>query len=97
MGTYEKEEGMLVDVDGVNPAFKNKVIEIVEGIQEPMTFTLSTEKGTAPQSIVFECSEEDPDKVVPFLKGTLKRSELGNIMMFRVTPHGQYMWIPKRS
>jgi hypothetical protein len=34
---------------------------------------------------------------VPFLKSTLKRSELGNIMMFRVTPHGQYMWIPKRS
>ena len=71
---------MLVDVDGVNPAFKTKVIEIVEGIADPMT-----------------CTEEDPDKVVPFLKGTLKKSELGSIMMFRVTPHGQYMWIPKRS
>ena len=88
---------MLVDVDGVNPAFKARVIEIVEGIAEPMTFTLTDNKGTSPQSLVFECSEEDPDKVVPFLKGTLKRSELGSIMMFRVTPHGQYMWIPKRS
>ena len=87
---------MLVDVDGVNPAFKNRVIEIVEGIAEPMTFKLTTEKGTSPQSLVFECTEEDPDKVVPFLKGTLKKSELGNITMFRVTPHGQYMWIPKR-
>lgn len=88
---------MLVDVDGVNPAFKAKVIEIVEGIAEPMTFKLTTEKGTSPQSLVFDCTEEDPDKVVPFLKGTLKKSELGNIMLFRVTPHGQYMWIPKRS
>ena len=88
---------MLVDVDGVNPAFKAKTLEIIEGITEPMTFKLTTEKGTSPQSLVFECSEEDPDKVVPFLKGALKRSELGSIMMFRVTPHGQYMWIPKRS
>ena len=88
---------MLVDVDGVNPAFKAKVIEIVEGIAEPMTFKLTTEKGTSPQSLVFDCTEDDPDKVVPFLKGTLKKSELGNIMLFRVTPHGQYMWIPRRS
>jgi hypothetical protein len=88
---------MLVDVDGVNPAFREKVIAMVEGITEPMTFKLSSEKGVSPQSVVFECSEEDPDKVVPFLKGYIKRSELGNIMMFRVTPHGQFMWIPKRS
>ena len=88
---------MLVDVDGVNPAFKNRVIEIVEGLTDPMSFKLTDNKGTSPQSLVFECTEEDPDKVVPFLKGALKRSELGSIMMFRVTPHGQYMWIPKRS
>ena len=88
---------MLVDIDGVNPAFKAKVIEIVEGIADPMTFKLTNEKGTSPQALVFECTEEDPDKVVPFLKGALKRSELGSIMMFRVTPHGQYMWIPRRS
>lgn len=87
---------MLVDIDGVNPAFKDKTIEIVEGITEPMTFKLSDVKGTTPQALVFECSEEDPDVVVPFLKSTLKKSELGNIMLFRVTPHGQYMWIPKR-
>ena len=87
---------MLVDVDGVNPAFRDKVITMVEGITEPMTFKLSSEKGVSPQSVVFECSEEDPDKVVPFLKGFIKKSELGNIMMFRVTPHGQFMWIPRR-
>ena len=87
---------MLVDVDGVNPAFKTKVIEIVEGIADPMTFKLTNEKGTSPQSLVFECTEEDPDKVVPFLKGFIKKSELGAVMMFRVTPHGQFMWIPRR-
>ena len=87
---------MLVDVDGVNPMFRDKVIELVEGIEDPMTFKLSPEKGTSPQSLVFECSEEDPDKVVPFLKGFIKKSELGAVMMFRVTPHGQFMWIPRR-
>jgi len=87
---------MLVDIDGVNPAFRDQVVELVEGIKEPMTFKLTNEKGTAPQSLVFECTEEDPDKVVPFLKGTIKKSPLGNILMFRVTPHGQFMWIPKR-
>ena len=87
---------MLVDVDGVNPAFKDKTVKLIESIEGPMTFTLTTEKGTSPQSLVFECNEEDPDKVVPFLKSQIKRSELGNIMMFRVTPHGQFMWIPKR-
>ena len=88
---------MLVDVDGVNPAFRDKVIAMVEGITEPMTFKLSTEKGNAAQSVVFECSEEDPDKVVPFLKSYIKRSELGNIMMFNVAPFGQAMWMPKRK
>ena len=87
---------MLVDIDGVNPAFRDKVIELVEGISEPMTFKLTNEKGTSQFSLVFDCSEEDPDKVVPFLKGYIKKSELGNIMMFRVTPHGQFMWVPKR-
>lgn len=88
---------MLVDIDGVNPAFKNRTIEIVEGLTGPMSFKITNTKGTSPQSLVFECTEEDPDKVVPFLKSALKKSELGSIMMFRVTPHGQYMWIPKRS
>lgn len=87
---------MLVDIDGVNPAFRDQVVSIVEGIEEPMTFRLTKEKGTAPQSLVFECTEDDPDKVVPFLKGTIKKTELGNIMMFRVTPHGKLMWIPRR-
>ncbi|MBR3235601.1 MAG: hypothetical protein IKG11_08295 [Atopobiaceae bacterium] len=87
---------MLVDVDGVNPAFREKVITIVEGLDGDMTFKLTDNKGTSPQSLVFECTEEDPDKVVPYLKGVLKKSELGAIMMFRVTPHGQYMWIPRR-
>ena len=87
---------MLLNVDGVNPAFKDKTIEIVTSIPEPK-FTLADIPGTPPTSLVFECDDSlDVDDMVPFLKGTRKKSELGNIMMFRVTPHGQYMWIPKR-
>ena len=86
---------MLVSVDGVNASFKDKTIAIVEAIPEPH-FTFTTVKGQKPTSVVFECDSEDENLVIPLVKGTLKKSELGNIMMFRVTPHGQYMWIPKR-
>lgn len=87
---------MLIDVDGVNPSFRDKTIEIVEA-NEAFSPKLSNEKGTSPQSLVFEVSDEfDVDDVVPGLKGWIKKSELGNIMMFRVTPHGQFMWMPKR-
>ena len=83
---------MLIDVNGVAPAFKDKVIEVIQGISEPYTFTLTDKKGTGPQSMVFECdSDDDPKKVATFLKGAIKKSEVGAVMYFQVVPHGQFM------
>jgi len=88
---------MLLDVDGINPAFKDKLIEVVEGIAEPK-FTLKELPGTRPTTCVFEVDDSyDVDDMVPFLKGAIKKSAVGAIMMFRVTPHGQVMWVPKRK
>ena len=83
---------MLIDVNGVNPAFKDKVVAIVEGIEGPYTFKLTNEKGANPQSMVFECeSDDDPKKVATFLKGAIKKSEVGAVMYFQAVPHGQFM------
>lgn len=89
---------MLIDIDGVNPGFKDKCVALVESFTEPYTYKLTDIKGNSPQSLVFECSggEEEVDSIVPSLKSKIKHSELGAIMMFRVVPHGQFMWIPKR-
>ena len=83
---------MLIDVNGVNPAFKDQVIKVVEGIEAPYSFKLTNEKGTGPQSMVFECdSDDDAKKIATFLKGAIKKSEVGSIMYFQVVPHGQFM------
>ena len=83
---------MLIDVNGVAPAFKDKVIAVVEGIEGPYTFKLTDQKGTGPQSMVFECdSDDEPKKVAQFLKGAIKKSEVGSVMYFQAVPHGQFM------
>lgn len=88
---------LLINVDGVNAAFKDQTIEIVEGIPE-VDFKLVTIPGTPATSLVFSCdAHNDIDEMVPLIKGTLKKSELGGIMLFRVTPHGELMWQPKRK
>ena len=86
---------MLVSVNGVNAAFKDKVIEIVEGF-DIATFKHTQVKGQMPTSVVFECDSDDENTIIPFVKSSLKKSELGNIMMFQVAPYGQAMWFPKR-
>lgn len=90
-----KGDIMLVSVDGVNAAFKDRTIEIVEAIPG-FGFKHTEVKGQKPTSVVFECESDDDNTIIPLVKGTLKKSELGNIMMFRVVPYGQIMWFPKR-
>ena len=83
---------MLIDINGVSPMFKDKTIQIVEAIEEPYKFRLTNEKSLNPQSLVFEVdSDDDPKQVATFLKGAIKKSELGNIMYFQAVPHGQFM------
>lgn len=86
---------MLVSVDGVNGAFKDRVIEIVEGM-DVANFKYTTVKGQMATSVVFECDSDDENLIIPTVKSTLKKSDIGNIMMFRVVPYGQIMWFPKR-
>ena len=87
---------MLVSVNGVNPAFKNQVIEIVEGF-DFANFKHTTVKGQMATSVVFECDSEDENAIFPAVKSGLKRSEIGSLMMFNVAPYGQAMWMPKKK
>lgn len=86
---------MLVSVNGVNPAFRDKVIEIVEGF-DIAHFEHTEVKGQMATSVVFECDSDDENTIVPYVKSSLKKSEIGSIMMFQVAPYGQAMWFPKR-
>ena len=86
---------MLVSVNGINPAFKDKLIALVEGF-DFANFTYTQVKGQMPTSCVFECDNDDENFIIPQVKGSIKKSELGNIMMFNVAPFGQAMWMPKR-
>ena len=83
---------MLIDVNGVMPMFKDKVIQYAEAIDGPYTFKLTDQKGSGPQSMVFECeTDDDPKKVAQFLKGAIKKAPFGASLFFQVVPHGQYM------
>jgi hypothetical protein len=86
---------MLVSVNGVNPAFKNQVISIVEGF-DFANFKNTTVKGQMTTSVVFECDSNDENLIIPAVKKGLKSSEIGSLMMFNVAPYGQPMWIPKK-
>ena len=86
---------MLVSVDGVNDAFKARVIEIVEGM-DVANFKHTTVKGQMATSVVFECDSDDENLIIPTVKSTLKKSDIGSIMMFRVVPYAQIMWFPKK-
>lgn len=83
---------MLIDVNGVMPMFKDKVINFTESIEAPYTFKLTDMKGNSPQAMVFECdTDDDPKKVAQFLKGAIKKSDFGATLFFQVVPHGQFM------
>jgi len=87
---------MLVSVDGVNPFFKERTIEIVEGL-DFANFRYTTVEGQMPTSVVFECDSEDENLVIPGVKWALRMSDIGALMLFRVVPYGQLMWFRKKD
>ena len=86
---------MLVSINGVNPGFKDQLIEMVEGF-DFANFTYTQVKGQMATSVVFECDNDDENFIIPTVKSSIKKTDLGAIMMFNVAPFGQAMWMPKK-
>lgn len=77
---------MKVNVEGIAPNLKGKVVEIVESIS-PVKFTHLPNEGNMMQ-LVFEVEDGDVDMYIGLIKRAIMTSELGTMTVFRVVPNG---------
>lgn len=85
---------MKINVEGIAPRFKDRIIEIVEGIDTLKCIYLPKEN-TMPTTLVFEVEGEDLDDSIDIMKGAIKKSDIGRIINFRVIPSGELYYFRK--
>lgn len=79
---------MKMNVEGIAPFAKDRVIAIVEGIQTPAFRYLPNEKVNF-STLVFETDSEEAEAAKAAVKKAIKSSELGKLIVFRVVPAGK--------
>ncbi len=79
---------MKINVEGVMPTLQSKIIEVVEGIGSPK-FTHVPNASFIRTTIVFETDSEDEQACCDLVKKTIKASEVGRTISFRVIRNGK--------
>ncbi|WP_281627196.1 hypothetical protein [Traorella massiliensis] len=79
---------MKINVEGVMPTLQKNVIEVVEGIENPK-FTYVPNGSFVKTTIVFETESEDEQGCCDLIKKTIKSSEIGRTISFRVIKNGK--------
>lgn len=79
---------MKINVEGVMPTLQSKIIEVVEGIASPK-FTHVPNASPIRTTIVFETDSEDEEGCCGLIKKTIKDSEVGRTISFRVIRSGK--------
>lgn len=79
---------MKINVEGIMPTMQAKIVEVVEGIAEPK-FTHVPNASPIRTTIVFETDSEDEELCCDLVKKTIKGSEVGRMMSFRVIQNGK--------
>lgn len=79
---------MKINVEGVMPTMQAKIIEIVEGIETPR-FVHVPNGSPIRTTIVFETDSEDESACCDTVKKTVKGSEVGHMLSFRVIRNGK--------
>ncbi len=79
---------MKINVEGVMPTLHSKVIEIVEEIESPK-FCFVPKGSFIKTTLVFETECEDESFCCDLIKKTIKSSEIGRTISFRVIKNGK--------
>lgn len=79
---------MKINVEGIMPTLQGKIIEVVESIQEPR-FAHIPNGSFVRTTIVFETDSEDEEMCCDLIKKTIKESEIGRTISFRVIQNGK--------
>lgn len=79
---------MKINVEGVMPTLHPRIIEVVEGIPAPK-FTQDPKGSFIRTTIVFDTDSEDEALCCELVKKTIKASEVGRTISFRVIRNGK--------
>ncbi|MBQ7888701.1 MAG: hypothetical protein IJ356_02965 [Erysipelotrichaceae bacterium] len=79
---------MKINIEGIMPTLQKKVIEIVEEIEEPK-FTFVPKGSFVRTTIVFETKNENEEFCCDLIRKTIKSSEVGRGISFRVIKNGK--------
>ena len=79
---------MKINVEGVMPSLQKNVIDVVEGIGYPK-FTYLPNASFVRTTLVFETDSEDEQECCDLIKKTIKGSEIGRTISFRVIQNGK--------
>lgn len=79
---------MKINVEGIMPTLQAKIVTVVEAIEEPKFKHLP--KGSfVKTTLVFETENEDEEFCCDLVKKTIKSSEVGRTILFRVIQNGK--------
>ena len=79
---------MKINVEGVMPSLQKNVIDVVEGIRNPK-FTYLPNASFVRTTLVFETDSEEEQECCDLIKKTIKGSEIGRTISFRVIQNGK--------
>lgn len=79
---------MKINVEGVMPTLQKNVIEVVEEIDSPK-FTYVPNGSFVRTTLVFETDSDDEQGCCDLIKKTIKASEIGRTISFRVIQNGK--------
>jgi len=85
---------MKINVEGVNPIFKKKIIDTVEKI-DGLNCRYLDGASSVITTVVFEVQSEDTDYCIATIKKAIKNTEEGKMMLFRVIPNGSIVYFHK--
>jgi hypothetical protein len=84
---------MVIKLEGIRPTIRDEVINIVESIDNPKFKYLGNDK-LFPMTLLFESTAENLDYSLNIVKQTLKKSEIGKTLTFRVMPQDKQVYYP---
>ena len=79
---------MKFNVEGVMPRLHDQVIQVVEGIDDPK-FKYVPNVSMVKTTLVFDSNSEDESGCCDLIKKTIKASEIGRTISFRVIRNGK--------
>ncbi len=96
MNVKLEEKEMKISVEGLAPFAHEMVIKALEAIEDPKISHFDDPKAIR-TTVIFEVDapEEKTDEVIKLMKKTIKGTEKGPMLSFRIVPTGSLVYYTK--